>query len=80
MTSATAMGWVRVITHRGVTMAGRWSTSWRVISQEMPPSPMTMPARRVVTGTPDSARADSTSRRLRRWADSSSLSSPRPPR
>ena len=32
-TSATAIGWVRVITHRGVTMAGRWSTGCRVISQ-----------------------------------------------
>ena len=25
------------LTHFGVTIAGRWSTSWRVISQEMPP-------------------------------------------
>ena len=32
-------------------MAGRWSTSCRVISQEMPPCPITMAARSTVTGT-----------------------------
>ena len=42
-------------THRGVIMAGRWSTSWRVISQEMPPCPTMIPARRTVTGTPADA-------------------------
>ena len=55
MTSSTAIGWVRVLTHRGVTITGRWSTSWRVISQERPPAPMTMPARSTVTGTPADA-------------------------
>ena len=30
------MGCVRVRTHWGVIIIGRWSTSWRVISQEMP--------------------------------------------
>ena len=35
----------------GVIMTGRWSTSCRVISQEMPPCPTTTAARSVVTGT-----------------------------
>jgi hypothetical protein len=80
MTSATAIGWVRVRTHRGVTIAGRCSTSCRVISQEIPPWPTMIPARSVVTGTPPPVSSFSTSRRLRRCADSASASSPRPPR
>ena len=37
MTSASAIGWVRVVAQFGTTMAGRCATSCRVISQEMPP-------------------------------------------
>ena len=37
--SSMAIGWVRVVTHLGVIMAGKCSTSWRVSSQEMPPWP-----------------------------------------
>ena len=55
MTSATAIGCVLVRTHRGVIIAGRCSTSCRVISQEIPPCPTMIPARSVVTGTPDRA-------------------------
>ena len=48
--SSRAIGWVRVSTQRGVTITGRRSTSWRRISQLMPPSPITMPARNAVVG------------------------------
>ena len=79
-TSSTAIGWVRVATHRGVIMTGRCSTSWRVSSQEIPPCPTIIPARKVVTGTPASPSIRSTSRRLRRCSERSSSSSPSPPR
>ena len=39
-------------TQRGVTIAGRCSTSCRVISHEMPPLPTMMPALSTVTGVP----------------------------
>ena len=45
----------RVFTQRGVTMAGRFLTSCRVISQDTPPAPTTIAARSTVTGTPASA-------------------------
>ena len=40
-----------MVAHCGTIMAGRWATSWRVISQEMPPWPITIAARSTVTGT-----------------------------
>ena len=43
---------MRVETQRGTTIAGRFFTSWRVSSQEMPPAPTTIAARSTVTGTP----------------------------
>ena len=52
MTSSSAIGWVRVPTHLGTIIAGRFLTSWRVISHEMPPWPTTIAARSTVTGTP----------------------------
>ena len=57
--------------HFGTTMAGRFLTSCRVISQEMPPAPTTIAARSTVTGTPLAPSSFSTSRRERRWADRS---------
>jgi len=42
-------------------MTGRCSTSWRVISQEMPPRPTMIPARSMVTGTPPDRSRSSTS-------------------
>ncbi len=75
-----AIGWVRVATQRGTTIAGRFFTSCRVISQEMPPAPTTIAARSTVTGTPPSASLPSTSRRERRWGERSSSSAPSPPR
>ena len=80
MTSSTAIGWVGVETQRGTTMAGRFLTSWRVSSQEIPPAPTMMPARSAVTGTPVEPSSSSTSRRERRWGDSSPSSAPSPPR
>ncbi len=78
--SASAIGWVLVVAQCGTTMAGRCSTSCRVISQEMPPCPITIAARSTVTGTDPAASSRSTSRRERRWADRSSSSRPSPPR
>ena len=57
---------MRVAAHFGTTIAGRFLTSWRVISHEMPPAPTTIAARSTVTGTPDSPSSRSTSRRERR--------------
>ena len=80
MTSSTAIGWVRVPAQRGTTMTGRFLTSSRVISHEMPPEPTTIAARSTVTGTPDSPSSFSTSRRERRCGERSSPSLPSPPR
>ena len=41
-----------MLAHLGTTIAGRFFTSWRVSSQEMPPWPTTIAARSTVTGTP----------------------------
>jgi len=43
--SGRAMGWQRVVTHFGHTIAGSRSTSWRMISKLAPPRPSTMAAR-----------------------------------
>ena len=50
-----AMGCERVRAHRGTAMAGTFSTMLWIIFHDAPPWPMTMPARRVVTGTPSAA-------------------------
>ena len=68
-----------VATQRGVSRPGRWSTSWRVISQTMLRCPITTAARSTVTGTGPALSSRSTSRRERRCADNCD-SSPRPPR
>ena len=78
--SSAAIGWVRVATHLGVIMPGRFSTSWRVSSHEVLPCPTMIPARMTVTGTPADPSSLSTSRRLLRCGDRASVSSPSPPR
>src|SRR5664280_1820405 len=51
-------------------ITGRRTTSCRISSKDRPPAPSTMPARSTVTGTPVAVSSRSTSRRLRRWAES----------
>ncbi len=55
-TSRTEMGWQRLSTQRGVTIAGRTSTRYRSISKLADPDPMMSAARSSVTGTGPSAR------------------------
>ncbi len=80
MASSRAIGWVRVETQRGVTIAGRRLTRATIVSNAALPRPTTIAARRVVTGTEVEASRFPVSRRLRRWGDRSGESSPSPPR
>ena len=57
---------MRVPTQRGVIITGSRSTSARIISNEVLPEPITIPARSSTVGTPDAARARPTSWRLAR--------------
>jgi len=75
-----AMGCASTATQRGVIMAGRRSTSARIISKERLPDPSTMDARSSMVGTPLSSRMRPTSWRLFRWAERSSASLANPPR
>ena len=63
-----------------VTITGRRSTRARIISKERLPDPMMMEQRNSRTGTPADRRSRPTSWRLRKWAESFSWLSPRPPR
>ena len=79
-TSSSAIGWVGVETQRGQTIAGRRSTSARMVSKAALPAPTTMAARSVVTGVLPEASASPVSMRLRRCGERSGASSPSPPR
>ena len=78
--SARAIGCVRVETQRGQIIPGSRSTSATIVSKAALPGPITIAARRVVTGTDPEARTSAVSARLRRWRESSGDWSPRPPR
>ena len=64
----------------GVITPGSRFTSPRIVSKAALPSPITIAARRVVTGTPSAARRSPVSRRLRRCAEVEGSSPPSPPR
>ena len=66
MTSWRAIGCVDVETQRGQIMPGRRSTSATIVSNAGAAAPITIAARRVVTGTDPDARWSAVSARLRR--------------
>ena len=66
MTSWRAIGCVAVETQRGQIMPGRRSTSATIVSNAALPGPITIAARRVVTGTDPDERRSAVSARLRR--------------
>ena len=78
--SASAIGCVGVETHRGQIIPGRRSTSATMVSKAALPAPITIAARKVVTGTAPDARMSAVSAPLRRCGERSGDSSPRPPR
>ena len=75
-----AMGWLRLCTHRGVTMTGSRSVRYRSISNEAEPEPRTTAARSTTVGTPELSRMRATSARERRCGESSSPAGSSPPR
>ena len=64
--SSRAIGCVGVETQLGVIITGSRLTSARIVSNAALPLPITIAARKVVTGTPCRARLSPVSRRLRR--------------
>ncbi len=75
-----AIGWVRLETQRGQTMAGSRETSERSISNDALPEPMIIAARSSVVGTGPARSTSPTSWRLERCVESCSDRRPRPPR
>ena len=71
---------LRLATQRGAIITGKRSVKALIISKERLPEPMTIEARNSMTGTLDSRNIRPTSWRLRRCAESSSSSSPSPPK
>ncbi len=75
-----AIGWTRVYTQRGQTIAGKRSVRSRISSKDRLPAPTMIAARNSVTGTPARANIAPVSWRERRCCDRSLSGSPRPPR
>lgn len=49
MTFLIAIGWQRVLSHFGAIIIGSFSTKSRIISNEVPPEPIIMAARKTVS-------------------------------
>ncbi|MGY1718214.1 hypothetical protein ACI8AG_04085 [Blastococcus sp. SYSU DS0552] len=79
-TSRIAIGWIRLCTHRGVTITGNRSVRCRSISKDADPEPRTTAARSTTVGTPEPSRIAATSARERRCGESSSSAGAIPPR
>lgn len=75
-TSRTAIGWMRVRTQLGVTIAGSRSVRYRSISNDADPDPMITAARSTAVGTPEARRMRPTSARERRWGESACSGTP----
>ncbi len=69
------MGWIRLLTHLGVTIPGKRVVRWRIISNEAEPDPITTPAWITSAGTVDSSMIRATSARERRCGERSVSSS-----
>ena len=79
-TSRTAIGWIRLCTHRGVTMTGSRSVRYRSISNDADPEPMITAACSTTAGTPDRRKTSPTSLRDARCGDSATPAGCSPPR
>ena len=79
-TSPIAIGWMRLRTQRGVTIAGSLSVRYRSISNDADPEPMMTAARRTTVGTPAPARIRPTSARERKCGDACPCLGTGPPR
>lgn len=79
-TSSRKIAWPELLVHRGSTIHGKRDTSERKISNELPPGPTTIPARKQVTGIPEDWSTPSTSSRLVRCLLTKPEDGTRPPR